>query len=582
MDEAAPITPRTLLWRGTRCLRNDSPALRPCGLRRLCRLFGIDLAARQRETGLVLSIFAGLAPQHGLDRDLAPLAVLAHTLVELGDGTPDAGEIVLTHPLKRLDDAGNRLLAMVLTLLTVGKGRTDKVEPLLTVGKGRTDKVEPLLTAMGCAHDDPRRRTAVVLAAIVQVARFALRFDPLEIRLPGEPPVLFLIRVRTPLRLRKQLVIHAPLWERLFGKSSLEWFWTFDADTDAPLPAPLPPSGQLFSSHFSAYLQKQARALHELARSDSALDEEPIHDARVILRSLLSVFGSLKPYLRKEWLASVEPDLRTARKLLGGVRDTDVLLGHIRDYALRPAPTDAAESAAASRQAPEGAAPLFRPVDLPAGLRSLYAALQEERAAALSRAAAHYASDAYRDLLHKLDDNAASQTCRPVLDRRGRARPMLLADIMAAGVDQATRNLLAHDRWTHGYLIPEDLLHNMRIAFKQLRYLMAFFGSQGGKNGERLIRLCRRCQESLGQMHDNAVAAATALRHLQRMPEARQHTEDADGLEEYARWCEDEMHRHAMAFLTEWTESGRDELCRLARKLSPSAGDPLPLLRPDD
>ncbi len=169
MDEAPPTTPRTLLWRGTRCLRNDSPALRPCGLRRLCRLFGIDLAARQRETDLVLSIFAGLAPQHGLDRDLAPLAVLAHTLVELGDGMPDAGEILLTHPLKRLDAAGNRLLAMVLTLLTVGKGRTDKVEPLLT--------------AMGCARDDPRRRTAVVLAAIVQVARFALRFDPLGIRL---------------------------------------------------------------------------------------------------------------------------------------------------------------------------------------------------------------------------------------------------------------------------------------------------------------------------------------------------------------------------------------------------------------
>ena len=169
-----------------------------------------------------------------------------------------------------------------------------------------------------------------------------------------------------------------------------------------------------------------------------------------------------------------------------------------------------------------------------------------------------------------------------MLDRRGRARPMLLADIMAAGVDQATRDLLAHDRWTHGHLIPEDLLHNMRIAFKQLRYLMAFFGSQGGRNGERLIRLCRRCQESLGQMHDNAVAAATALRHLQHMPETRQHAEDADGLEAYARWCEDEMHRHAMAFLTDWAENGRNELCRLTRKLSPSAGDPLPLLRPDD
>lgn len=223
-----------------------------------------------------------------------------------------------------------------------------------------------------------------------------------------------------------------------------------------------------------------------------------------------------------------------------------MLLGHIRDYALRPVPAGAAETAAASGQAPEGTAPLFRPADLPAGLRSLYAALQEERATALSRAAAHYASDAYRELLHKLDGNAAAQTCRPMLDRRGRARPMLLADIMAAGVDQATRDLLAHDRWTHGHLIPEDLLHNMRIAFKQLRYLMAFFGSQGGKNGERLIRLCRRCQESLGQMHDNAVAAATALRHLQHMPETRQHAEDADGLEEYARWCEDEMHRHAM------------------------------------
>ena len=305
MDEAATFTPRTLLWRGTRCLRNESPSLRPCGFRRLCRLFGIDLAARRREADLVLSVFAGLAPRHGLDRGLAPLAVLVHTLVELGDGTPDAGEIVLTHPLKRLDADANRLLAMTLTLLTVGKGRTDKVEPLLT--------------GMGCAPDDPRRRTAVVLAAIVQVARFALRFDPLEIRLPGEPPVLFLIRVRTPLRLRKQLVIHAPLWERLFGKSSLEWFWTFEPDADTPVPAQAPPAGQLFSSHFSAYLQRQARALHALARSDSALDEEPIHDARVILRSLLSVFGSLRPYLRKDWLAAVDPDLRAARKLLGGV-----------------------------------------------------------------------------------------------------------------------------------------------------------------------------------------------------------------------------------------------------------------------
>ena len=160
MDEAAPFTPRTLLWRGTRCLRNESPSLRPCGLRRLCRLFGIDLAARRREADLVLSVFAGLAPRHGLDRGLAPLAALVHTLVKLGDGTPDAGEIVLTHPLKRLDADANRLLAMTLTLLTVGKGRTDKVEPLLT--------------GMGCAPDDPRRRTAVVLAAIVQVARFAL------------------------------------------------------------------------------------------------------------------------------------------------------------------------------------------------------------------------------------------------------------------------------------------------------------------------------------------------------------------------------------------------------------------------
>ena len=568
MDEAAPFTPRTLLWRGTRCLRNESPSLRPCGLRRLCRLFGIDLAARRREADLVLSVFAGLAPRHGLDKGLAPLAVLVHTLVELGDGTPDAGEIVLTHPLKRLDADANRLLAMTLTLLTVGKGRTDKVEPLLT--------------GMGCAPDDPRRRTAVVLAAIVQVARFALRFDPLEIRLPGEPPVLFLIRVRTPLRLRKQLVIHAPLWERLFGKSSLEWFWTFEPDADTPVPAQAPPAGQLFSSHFSAYLQRQARALHALARSDSALDEEAIHDARVILRSLLSVFGSLRPYLRKDWLAAVDPDLRAARKLLGGVRDTDVLLGHIKDYALRPVPADAAGTAAASGQAPEGAAPLFRPEDLPAGLRGLHASLQRERATALARAAAHYASDAYRELLHKLDDNDAARTCRPALDRRGRARPMLLADIMAAGVDQAVRNLLAHDRWTHGHLIPEDLLHNMRIAFKQLRYLMAFFGSQGGKNGERLIRLCRRCQESLGQMHDNAVAAATALRHLQRLPQARRHAADADGLEEYARWCEEEMHRHAMSFLTDWTESGRDELCRLARRLSPSAGDTLPLLRPGD
>ncbi|WP_300717613.1 CHAD domain-containing protein [uncultured Desulfovibrio sp.] len=555
--EGSPV-PRTLLWRGTRCLRNDSPSLQACGLRRLCKLFGIDLTARNRESGLVHSVFAALAPIHGLDRELAPIAALAHTLTGLGAGSPDAGEILLTHPLKRLDPAHNRLLARVLTILTVGRGRLDRGEQLLS--------------AMDCPPGDPQRQTALALAAVVQVARFALRFDPLEVRLPGEPPVLFLIRVRTPLRLRKQLVIHAPLWERLYGKAALEWFWTSDAEETEAAPVPAPPSGRLFASHFSAYLQRQARALHELARSDGALDEEPIHDARVILRSLLSVFGSLRPHLRKDWLADIVPDLKTARKLLGGVRDTDVLLGHIRDYALRPADGLPAPAAGGHGESDEALAAGFRPDDLPAGLRGLHDALRQERDRALSRAAAHYASDAYRQLLRKLDENSTEKTCRPALDRRGRARPLTLDDIMASGVDQAARDILAHDRWTHGQLVPEDLLHNMRIAFKQLRYLMVFFGMHGGKNGERLIRLCRRCQESLGLMHDNAVAAATALRHLQRLPEERRQLPEADGLQDYADWCEQEMHRHAMAFLTDWTESGRDDLCRLARKLSPPPG----------
>ena len=172
MDELPHHAPH-LLWRGTRCLRNDSPTLRPCGPAASAGCSASTWPPASGKPILSCPSSPGWLPQHGLDRTWPSGRAGPYPRWSWGRDAR-CGRDSAHHPLKRLDAAGNRLLAMVLTLLTVGKGRTDKVEPLLT--------------AMGCARDDPRRRTAVVLAAIVQVARFALRFDPLEIRLPGEPP----------------------------------------------------------------------------------------------------------------------------------------------------------------------------------------------------------------------------------------------------------------------------------------------------------------------------------------------------------------------------------------------------------
>ena len=523
---------------GSKYLRNAKDVRRH-GLKRYCRIFGLDYAQRSEDAWLARVIFTGLRPMHGLDGRLVEIAVAAYILRDMGSGLvpPESpcspGSLIVSHPLKRLSDEENVLLTMVLNVLRVSKTSTGRVESLLQ--------------QLGYAGDASEKRLVLTLAATVQLALVAARLKPVEIHFPEDVPVLFSIVVQKPLRMRKRLNCNAPLWEYLFGKATVDWAW-LGADRRATVSKPMEAPGLEaipFGAYFTAYVNRQVAPLAAMGATGNSFGEEAVHDARVVLRSLLSVCESLKLYLQKSWLRETVPELRRARKVFGAVRDADVILGHIRAYAMQQPPCQGQ----------------------PDHVHLFAAQIERERAEALAAASDYCASEQYRALLEKLSEDLTEKACLPAVDKRFRAIPFQLEVIMAATVNQIAHVLPMYDTWLHGLFVPEALLHNMRISFKHLRYLIVFFQDIAEKDGERLIKICKKFQEILGDMHDHAVAGGLASQYLQSLPIQSEEKPITDNLSLYTHYCEEELHRCAMEFIKLWP-AGMKELPLLLRKLS--------------
>ena len=523
---------------GSKYLRNTKEVRRH-GLKRFCRIFGLDYAQRSKDAWIARVVFTGLRPIHNLNDRLVEIAVVAYILRDMGSGLvpPESpcspGNLILSHPLKRFSDEENVLLAMVVNVLRVSKTSTGRVDPLLQ--------------QLGYAGDASEKRLILTLAATVQLALAAARLKPVEIHFPEDVPVLFSIVVQKPLRMRKQLHCNALLWECLFGKATMEWAW-LGADRRAPVSgAPEPPGleATTFGAYFTAYVNRQVAPLTAMGETGNSFGEEAIHDARVALRGLLSVCESLKPYLQKGWLRETVPELRRARKVFGAVRDADVIVEHIRVYTLQQ-PTSQGQ---------------------PDHLHLFAAQIDRERAAALVAASGYCASEQYGVLLEKLSEDLTEKACLPAVDARFRAIPFQLEGIMAATINQIAYALPIYDTWIHGLFVPEALLHTMRISFKQLRYLIVFFQDIAEKDGEQLIKICKKFQEILGEMHDHAAAGGLASHYLQSLPAHSEEKPVADNLSLYTRYCEEGVHHCAMEFIKLWP-AGMKELPLLLRKLS--------------
>ena len=206
---------------------------------------------------------------------------------------------------------------------------------------------------------------------------------------------------------------------------------------------------------------------------------EWVHVARVATRKLrndLRVFG---PILDATWAADVRARLKKLGRLLGAVRDADVLGERVRRLAQRLSARDEA-----------GAAPIL-------------AYLHSTRATAAAALLLQLSAPWYAQLLETLVAAARDGPRLRVANRRVR-RSAAIARIMAPPwkvLERAVRRC--------GSSTDVAALHRIRIRAKAVRYTADAVGPLVPRRRraayERFIRRIARMQDQLGELHDTAL-----------------------------------------------------------------------------
>jgi inorganic triphosphatase YgiF len=238
------------------------------------------------------------------------------------------------------------------------------------------------------------------------------------------------------------------------------------------------------------------------------IDPEGVHQMRVGVRRMRSLFSALRPVLPAREMRPLRTQLRWLAGQLGEVRDLDVF---IDDLLL----------------------PLFRLRGNDAALKRLLdeaLALREERRLALRKA---LRSRRHTRLVLQLGgwiarsaERAATLDELPTpLSERANA----FSDVVLERLHRKTEKLAS--KVLSG---PPAARHDLRIALKKQRYACEFFRTlYGAKDAKRYLRRLSRLQDLLGALND----VDTAGRVLQELLE-RTEPEQAEGLARAAGFVE--------------------------------------------
>lgn len=227
-------------------------------------------------------------------------------------------------------------------------------------------------------------------------------------------------------------------------------------------------------------------ALERLQRNDpivrSATTPASVHQMRVATRRLRSDLRTFLPLLQHEWACALRDRLHWWADELGAVRDHDVMLQSINNYAARLPDTDAEGRAQVVQHFSDAG---------DAARSSLSAALRSPR---------------YVELLDELVEAAQNPRLLP----RAEAPP------------EGVVSELMHDPWKAVCdaigCVEEDpsfeQLHQARIKAKRCRYACEAVAPACGKKSQKLAKKIEKLQKVLGEYHD-AVVLQQRLRTFQ-------------------------------------------------------------------
>jgi CHAD domain-containing protein len=205
------------------------------------------------------------------------------------------------------------------------------------------------------------------------------------------------------------------------------------------------------------------------------VDPEGVHQTRVATRRLRSDLRTFRPLLAHTWSEPLRDELGWIARILGDVRDGDVLLDRLQQ---RASELPASEQAATE---------------------PVLTTLQESRDAAHAKLLETFRGDRYLQLLDRLVEAASAPSLLPSADEQAaEAVPRLVRRPWHALAKRAKR-LGAEPR--------DEQLHDIRIRTKRVRYAAEAVAPIVGKPARAFSHAAAFLQDVLGDLNDSVVAA---------------------------------------------------------------------------
>ena len=259
-------------------------------------------------------------------------------------------------------------------------------------------------------------------------------------------------------------------------------------------------------------------------------DIEELHDMRVATRRMRAAFRVFGPYFDAKAIRPYLKGLKRTGRALGPVRDLDVFEEKARRY-LTSLPADQAGQ-----------------------LTGLLAAWHTERVAARERMLAYLDSGRHARFVERFGRFLTTRGAGARPDPVGQPIPYQVQHIAPRLLYTRYEAVRAYEPLLDS--APIELLHALRIDFKQLRYALEFFGPVLGGETRVVIREVKTMQDHLGDLND----ADVAIRLLHDF--LKSGSRGSDGLVAYLRNREEEKARLLATFPAAWMHYNRAKVSR--------------------
>lgn len=222
------------------------------------------------------------------------------------------------------------------------------------------------------------------------------------------------------------------------------------------------------------------------------IDTEYLHDFRIAIRRTRSLLSQVKGIFPAEETERFKKDFRTLGKLSNELRDLDVYLLSEEKY----------------RSA--------LPDEMREDIGPLFSYFRERRVTALNKVIKGLKSKTYADVTRDWEKFLQQQPRSKKKEVPNAAVPVI--DIARRRIYKRYRRVI-HDGT---YILDhtrDELLHDLRLECKKLRYLMEFFACLfPRKKMARLIKQLKRLQDNLGEFTDLSVQQEYLMHIAEELP----------------------------------------------------------------